>query len=88
MVGMNELPASPKKPSAASQELMLTSAQHAKLAAFYARPDPSLSPELAQWRQRLAHYHMSLSRTALKQEEAKVPHVVSDPLAPCQAISR
>ena len=83
MPGMNELPASPKKPSAASQELMLTSEQHAKLAAFYARPDPSLSPELAQWRQRLAHYHMSLSRTVLKQDEAKIPQVISASLAPC-----
>ena len=62
---------------------MLTSEQHAKLAAFYARPDPSLSPELAQWRQRLARYHMSLSRPALKREEAKLQHVISDSLAPC-----
>ena len=61
---------------------MLTSEQHAKLAAFYSRPDPSLSPELAQWRQRLARNHAVLSKLALKREEAKLQHVISDPLAP------
>jgi hypothetical protein len=43
MPGMNELPASPKKPSATSQEMMLTSEQHAKLAAFY-QAGPEFEP--------------------------------------------
>jgi hypothetical protein len=69
-------------PTKKSSEMMFSSEEHARRAAAYARPDPSLSPEEAQWRQMMARAHVVLSRCALKREEAKVPHVVSDPLAP------
>ena len=65
-----------------SHQRCATSVQHAKLAEIYGKLDPDLSPELAQRRQRMAQYHTMLSKTALKQEDAKVPQVISDPLAP------
>jgi hypothetical protein len=62
---MNEPLAPAKKPSATSQAgMMLTSEQHAKLAAAYANPPPDLSPEEAQVWQRLAKGHAALSRWA------------------------
>jgi hypothetical protein len=79
MLTVNEPPA--KKPSGASQGMMLTSEQHARLAEFYARPDPRLSPELAQWRQRLARNRAALSRAAFKRAEAKVPNMISASLS-------
>ena len=49
-----------------------TSEQHARLAEIYGRPDPDLSPEQAQRRQRLARYHAMLAKAALRRELLKV----------------
>ena len=62
--------------------MVLTSEQHAKLAAHYAKPDPNDSPERALWRARLAPDFAFLAKRALIREEANVPLVVSEPLAP------
>jgi hypothetical protein len=65
---MNEPPANVRRPLPSG--MLLTSEQHAKLAEAYAKPDPDLSPELAEWRQRLAHSFAVLSKCALKREQA------------------
>jgi putative heme degradation protein len=64
---MNEPPAGAKTPwNTLKAGMQLTPAQHAKLAQVYGTPKPGLSPEEAQWRQRMARRHAALSRWALK----------------------
>jgi hypothetical protein len=48
----------------------MTSEQHAKMAAVYAKPDPD-NPHLAQWRANLARSHAALARAARKREAQK-----------------
>ena len=48
-----------------------TSEQHARLAAIYDNRSADLSPELAQRRSMLAHYH-ALAKAALRREALKV----------------
>jgi hypothetical protein len=56
------------KPLDTSQEILLTSEEHARLAEAFANPDPGLSPEALLWWQRLAHHHASLSKLTLKRD--------------------
>jgi hypothetical protein len=62
--------------------MLLTSEQHARLAEIYGRPDPNLSPEEKQAARRLSLCHAALAKRALAREEARLPHIVSAPLAP------
>jgi hypothetical protein len=49
--------------------MLRTSAQYAKLAIAYAKPDPYLSEDLAKQRRQLSHHFAVLSRCAMKKEQ-------------------
>jgi hypothetical protein len=65
---MNDIPVNARKPLPSG--MLLTSAEHARRAKAYAKPDPDLTPELALQRRQLAHAHAVLSRCALQREQA------------------